>query len=617
MKNDFVTSTFLRVCALVLSFACVITCLSACNDGSETDTTVFTDTSSPAVSQEYDISVEETMPSTDTAADESTTPSDTTASVGTEDITTVPSETIPETAPITTTPSTSAPETKPVTTTAPTSPPSNEDQKPAENVDANGYIKISTKQELNAIRNNLSGKYILTSDITFTAADFAKGGDFYNNGAGWLPIGNTEHSFSGIIDGDGHTVKGLKLNIKEDGTYCMGFIYLINNGTVKDLKILDANITVTSTRNASVGIIAGRIDSGSISNCHSSGTVNAKVSSTSDIFQFEAAAGGIAGYNYAGEITNCRNSATVYAEAGSSLVTARAGGIVGTNYGKISKCNSTGVISTKGNSEAGGIAGFDHGEISDCQNSGNVRADSIKTQNTYAGGIAGRSAGKLNGCSNTGNVTATGLSKAGGIVGYGNDGKISSCFNLGTISAECSADEDDASAGGIIGASEHSEIFSCYNKGNVTVKGRYAGGIAGSHYNYQSQASIYNCYNTGTITLGYAGYPNAGGIVGMNNSPISYCYNIGTVTVTSGDWINKGGIIGQNGPSPENSPKITDCYYLNSIDKGIGNSTSEENGTVSVTSDQLSKQSTFAGFDFSNTWVISGGRPQLKEMLEK
>ena len=77
-----------------------------------------------------------------------------------------------------------------------------------------GYIQISTKEELNNIRNNLNGKYILMNDIVFSDADFEAGGDFYNGGIGWLPIGGVfrtwssdYNEFTGVFDGNGYSIK--------------------------------------------------------------------------------------------------------------------------------------------------------------------------------------------------------------------------------------------------------------------------------------------------------------------------------------------------------------------------------------------------------------------------
>ena len=44
-----------------------------------------------------------------------------------------------------------------------------------------GYVGIYTKSDLDAIRNNLSGNYILMNDVNFSADDFLEVGQFYNN----------------------------------------------------------------------------------------------------------------------------------------------------------------------------------------------------------------------------------------------------------------------------------------------------------------------------------------------------------------------------------------------------------------------------------------------------
>ena len=85
---------------------------------------------------------------------------------------------------------------------------------------------ISTPAELNAIRNHVDGDghvtgyFQLKNDITFDAADFEEGGDFYNNGLGWLPIGHdgtpgssyTPSAADIWLDGDGHTISGLEMH---------------------------------------------------------------------------------------------------------------------------------------------------------------------------------------------------------------------------------------------------------------------------------------------------------------------------------------------------------------------------------------------------------------------
>ena len=53
-----------------------------------------------------------------------------------------------------------------------------------------GYTAIKTKSDLQNIKNDLSGNYYLANDIVFSDSDFIEGGEFYNDGAGFLTIGS-------------------------------------------------------------------------------------------------------------------------------------------------------------------------------------------------------------------------------------------------------------------------------------------------------------------------------------------------------------------------------------------------------------------------------------------
>ncbi|HZJ77916.1 MAG TPA: hypothetical protein VFD52_03845 [Clostridia bacterium] len=140
-----------------------------------------------------------------------------------------------------------------------------------EEQDWTGYTPISTKEDLDAIRNNLSGKYYLTNDIIFSEEDFAEGGNFYNSGAGWEPIGMVSVSaFTGIFDGNGHIVSGLYIDINSLSAVYTG-LFGYNKGTIHNLGIRESSITVSSKgENIYVGGITGVNDGGEISSCSNS-----------------------------------------------------------------------------------------------------------------------------------------------------------------------------------------------------------------------------------------------------------------------------------------------------------------------------------------------------------
>ena len=236
----------------------------------------------------------------------------------------------------------------------------------AEN-DFSDYTPISTPQELNAVRNDLSGKYYLTADIVFTKADFAEGGAFYNAGWGWRSIGSgPDDAFTGVFDGNGHTINGLYVNISGSGVISYAGLFGYNKGIIRNVGSLNGSISVaTSADTAYAGGIAA-YNNATISNCYNTGSISVVASTT-------AYAGGIVGNSYYGAIINGYNVGSVYASATMSRSYAYAGGIVGYNYvGPIANCYDIGSVnavvpSTYSSAYAGGVAGTnENGVLENC-----------------------------------------------------------------------------------------------------------------------------------------------------------------------------------------------------------------------------------------------------------
>ncbi|MBO5232647.1 MAG: hypothetical protein J6B88_08500 [Clostridia bacterium] len=196
---------------------------------------------------------------------------------------------------------------------------------------ADSAIAISSKEDFNNIRNNLSGDYYLTCDIEFSLSDFASGGAYYNSGKCFVPIGDGKTPFTGTFDGNGYTISGIKIavsgyvysmTVKAVGTEVAvasddGWTgdYIINpnnpklnvspavgvfgnnKGTIKNVNIEDCTISARSSNNATlyIGGIAGH-NNGDIFNCSVKNTVNGDTKSY---------IGGITGYQSGGNIKNC------------------------------------------------------------------------------------------------------------------------------------------------------------------------------------------------------------------------------------------------------------------------------------------------------------------------
>lgn len=196
-------------------------------------------------------------------------------------------------------------------------------------VDNDNLVTISTKDQLftfaEAVNsgNDYSGKtVVLTADI-----------DLLN--AAWTPIGQSHADFAGTFDGNGHTIKNLKVTQSSSaGQYNSVGLFGWLNGAVKNLTIDGA--TITGYHN--VGAIAGYVEDAHIEGC---AVKNATISAShlSDDLCGDKV-GGVAGIigHVNGTIKNCSVS--------NSTITASrdAGQVLGClSGGTIEDCTATNV----------------------------------------------------------------------------------------------------------------------------------------------------------------------------------------------------------------------------------------------------------------------------------
>ena len=120
---------------------------------------------------------------------------------------------------------------------------------------------ISTPVQLDAIRYDLTGYYLLSNNIDLTYDTANKNGIFYNNGSGWNPIGTSTIPFGGTLNGNGYSIIGLKmLNIGEnnDGK---AFFKKTNNASILNVSFLNININSMSRGDSCSCITLGDTDS--------------------------------------------------------------------------------------------------------------------------------------------------------------------------------------------------------------------------------------------------------------------------------------------------------------------------------------------------------------------
>ena len=356
--------------------------------------------------------------------------------------------------------------------------------------------------------------YILTNDIDLEG----------NIGFLWTPIGKDPYYFTGVFDGNNHTIK----NMHSSDELKSGFFGGTKGAVIKNINFTDAQVStspdISDITNAMAGTVAAHAINTSIYNCD----VEGKVSTTAW---------------YCGGII------------GSSLATTDFHDLV-----LIKDCINRADVAGMLNN--GGIVGFSEGSvynfiIENCENHGNIDGD-------FIGGIMGDGEGfMIINCRNYGQVGIKGSfpsTTAGGMIGQGGVNIIiEDCINIGAITA--------GNAGGMTGAALKTVIRRCGNRGKITgyhFSTILAGGICGS------DGKISDSYNTGEIVVEISNFDydynvstiQIGGITG---SPTSGCiihnvYNAGNIS----KW-----------PTPQNSEfythilpalledtEISNCYWF-------------------------------------------------------
>lgn len=266
------------------------------------------------------------------------------------------------------------------------------------------YKIIYTVTGLRNVQKDLNFNYILGNDI-----DMGSISAFVPFGWDWTDYTIPDVPFTGIFDGDGHTITNLRIDLTMEWVSDMEYIYntnvglfAINEGVIKNLNIYtrpytgDLNYGVYGDCN--VGIVAG-YNSGTIYNCHTFGNVG----SLYYVDQNLGAVGGICGTN--GENAYVIRSSFEGGVEGFFF----AGGVSGKNFGTIDQCYFAGGI----NWDVDPQFAYDY---------------SIR----YIGGIVG--GGQMATLSNsyaylTYNIRAD--YAVGGIMGWIQGGKLENCYIAG------------------------------------------------------------------------------------------------------------------------------------------------------------------------------------------
>ena len=123
--------------------------------------------------------------------------------------------------------------------------------------------EISDWNDLDNVRNDLTGDYVLVNDLDSETDGYAGVGDDFN------PIGPElfDDNFHGTFDGQGNEIADLDVSVNQQGVGLFTGVGRGGDGT-ELIENLSVSGSVTDTgANGFAGGVAGRVDNGTIENC--------------------------------------------------------------------------------------------------------------------------------------------------------------------------------------------------------------------------------------------------------------------------------------------------------------------------------------------------------------
>lgn len=368
----------------------------------------------------------------------------------------------------------------------------------------NNPYKIATAEDLNDIGNHVEDFnkcFVLVADINLTAY----------TGTAFNIIGDDTNNFTGVFDGNGHTISNFTYE-SEEADY-IGLFSVVNgvNAAIKDLTLVDPNIHmgICCPGGGIGGSLAAKVSDGATV-CH--------CSVEGGIISGDSSIGGLVGENFHSVISDCYASIKVEGYGGGSNI----GGLVGhsENYGPeleaiISNCYATGPV--LGGDHVGGLVGDNKGMISNCYATGSVTGSGEQIAEGV-GGLVGQSEAHfvtddmlcIVNCYATG--TVDGNNGIGGLVGWQSGGVISDCYATGNTTGS-------SGSGGLIGDAGATTVQNCYAAGNIDGS-NYVGGLIGEDHGSSYTGNFWNSDINPTLSGVGNLDPDPSGVIGKSTAEL-------------------------------------------------------------------------------------------------
>ena len=370
---------------------------------------------------------------------------------------------------------------------------------------------ISTFDDLEKIRKNPSGCYIMTNDIDGEGKTM----DSIKGFTGWL-IGYEHIIYSNQNDRH-HVIKNIKIN----GS---GLFETMTDARVKNV-ILD-NITVISDKD-NVGCLAGIAIA----------TKEWRPQEERRIYQVEVINSTISGRENVGGLVGHNTKVHIYA----------------------SSVKNTKIIG-KGNN-IGGLVGANEGStINGCK----LKENKVRGDNLVGGLVGSNTKSVINGCKNS-NVIVSGGNRVGGLIGSTYRGKV-----CGSSVEKTTITGTGRYVGGLVGRNERS-TFEGVNIRSTIIRGKVdVGGLIGHSCSWIHihRASVWEGVEVISATK------NAGGLIGRvlherysGKSDITDSYSQAYLEAGEGEYTAVGGLIGIMEIKYDGHIEIKNSYCAGHYDK--------------------------------------------------
>ena len=438
--------------------------------------------------------------------------------------------------------------------------------------------------------NNFDANITLLDDLDFSDTALT------------LPFGVSSDgscvSYTGVFEGNGHTIKGLVMNNKDNWRYdSAGLFCALGNATFENLVIDSScsftgssyagalSVSLTGSLTATNVINKAAVSGGNDGAGGFVGIIQGLNQRTEVMFKYCVNDGTVTGWkNYVGGFVGCMKSNTdltmTFSDStNNGNVTGRnhVGGFVGhiqsnTNMKMtISNCTNNGTVT--GRDCVGGVVGYLFMNTKMKMTVSNCANDGLITGTDAIGGFIGKIYDNteievnISNCTNNGLITSG--SGAGGFVGNVRVGKdstmsFSDCINNGNITGSVNY------VGGLVGyiygnTNLAITITNCTNNGICTGTGEYVGGFIGDcRGNNGMTINISSIINNGPIT----GYRYLGGFFGYisdnNDMDMTISNSVNTGEINGAEYV--GGLVGsiQN----EGNSNSISLSIINSANKG-------------------------------------------------